>query len=218
MLLQKSRFPPLLCLNSIPFPLEEDMATHPSVLAWKIPWTGKPGRLQSTGSQRVGHDWSNLAHTHISFHFYHSCLPMETFTDLREQPTGCNFVFPFFRKPQSRYNPCLALCLVTLCTKTLIGLSWRIFQHSKTKDHTHTQIHICKFAIDVQRFTWKSFYFVTHLGNMEHASVICCFWTRKNMKGAWDPILCHPSGFVFLQLCVCWDVSGGYGEECAMPT
>ena len=37
-------------------PLEKEMATHSSVLAWKIPWTEKPGRLQSMGSQRVGHD------------------------------------------------------------------------------------------------------------------------------------------------------------------
>ena len=37
-------------------PLEEEMATHSSTLAWKIPWTEKPGRLQSMGSQRVGHD------------------------------------------------------------------------------------------------------------------------------------------------------------------
>ena len=37
-------------------PLEKEMATHSSTLAWKIPWTEKPGRLQSMGSQRVGHD------------------------------------------------------------------------------------------------------------------------------------------------------------------
>ena len=37
-------------------PLEKEMATHSSILAWKIPWTEEPGRLQSTGSQRVGHD------------------------------------------------------------------------------------------------------------------------------------------------------------------
>ena len=36
--------------------LEKGMATHSSVLAWRIPWTGKPGVLQSMGSQRVGHD------------------------------------------------------------------------------------------------------------------------------------------------------------------
>ena len=36
--------------------LEKEMATHSSILAWKIPWTEEPGRLQSKGSQRVGHD------------------------------------------------------------------------------------------------------------------------------------------------------------------
>ena len=37
-------------------PLEKEMAPHSSTLAWKIPWTEKPGRLQSMGLQRVGHD------------------------------------------------------------------------------------------------------------------------------------------------------------------
>ena len=37
-------------------PLEKEMATHSSTLAWKIPWTEKPGKLQSMRSQRVGHD------------------------------------------------------------------------------------------------------------------------------------------------------------------
>ena len=36
-------------------PLEEEMATHSSILAWKIPWVEEPGRLQSMGSQRVRH-------------------------------------------------------------------------------------------------------------------------------------------------------------------
>ena len=42
-------------------PLEEGMATHSSILAWRIPWTEEPGGLQSTGLQRVRHDWKNLA-------------------------------------------------------------------------------------------------------------------------------------------------------------
>ena len=37
-------------------PLEKEMATHSSILAWAIPWTEKPGRLQSMGPQRVGKD------------------------------------------------------------------------------------------------------------------------------------------------------------------
>ena len=44
-------------------PLEKEMATHSSTLAWKIPWKEDPGRLQSMGSQRVRHDWA----TSLSF-------------------------------------------------------------------------------------------------------------------------------------------------------
>ena len=44
-------------------PLEKGTATHSSILTWRIPWTEEPGGLWSMGSQRVGHDWSNLAYT-----------------------------------------------------------------------------------------------------------------------------------------------------------
>ena len=46
-------------------PLKESMATYSSTLAWRIPRTEEPGGLQSRGSQRVGRDCSNLAHTHM---------------------------------------------------------------------------------------------------------------------------------------------------------
>ena len=46
-------------------PLDKEMATHSSTLAWRIPWTEEPGRLQSMGSQRVGHNWV----TSVSFSF-----------------------------------------------------------------------------------------------------------------------------------------------------
>ena len=39
-------------------PLEKGMATHSSILAWRIPWTVEPGLLQSMGSQTVGHNWA----------------------------------------------------------------------------------------------------------------------------------------------------------------
>ena len=42
--------------------LENEMATHSSILAWKIPWMEEPGALQSMGSQRVGHDWATSLH------------------------------------------------------------------------------------------------------------------------------------------------------------
>ena len=47
-------------------PPEKGMATHSSILAWRIPWTEEPGRLQSMGSQRVGHNWA--ANTFTFFH------------------------------------------------------------------------------------------------------------------------------------------------------
>ena len=48
-------------------PLEKEMIDHSSILAWRISWTEKPGRLQSTGSQRVGHDWAT-SHSPFLYH------------------------------------------------------------------------------------------------------------------------------------------------------
>ena len=47
--------------------LEKEMATHCRTLAWKIPWTEKPSRLYSMGSQRVGHDWVTTLTVHFNF-------------------------------------------------------------------------------------------------------------------------------------------------------
>ena len=52
-------------------PLEKEMAPYSSTLAWKIPWTEEPDRLQSMGSQRVGHNWA----TSLFFHFMVLQLP-----------------------------------------------------------------------------------------------------------------------------------------------
>ena len=54
-------------------PLEKKTATHSSTFAWKIPWTEEPGGQQSTGWQRIGHDWATkqthtLTHTHSHTH------------------------------------------------------------------------------------------------------------------------------------------------------
>ena len=48
-------------------PLEKEVATHSSILAWRIPWTEEPCRLQSTGSQRVRQEWSDLAQHSTKF-------------------------------------------------------------------------------------------------------------------------------------------------------
>ena len=51
-------------------PLQKEMATHCSILAWKIPWTEEPDRLQSMGSQRVGHNWATSLHLISDLGFY----------------------------------------------------------------------------------------------------------------------------------------------------
>ena len=57
--------------------LEKEMATHSSILAWKIPWTEEPDGLQSMGSQRIGLDWSDLAGTHLILRWGTSILVKE---------------------------------------------------------------------------------------------------------------------------------------------
>ena len=59
--------------------LEKKMATHSSVLAWRIPGTGEPGGLPSLGLHRVGHDWSNLAAAVAAYEFICSSLPPSVF-------------------------------------------------------------------------------------------------------------------------------------------
>ena len=58
-------------------PLEEGMATHSNILAWRIPWIKEPGGLQSIRSHRILHDWRDLAHMHAHTHTHtHSCIHM----------------------------------------------------------------------------------------------------------------------------------------------
>ena len=59
-------------------PLEEGVATHPSILAWRIPQTKEPGGLQSMGSKRVRHDWATK----------HSAAQHRLSKAQREHPTG----------------------------------------------------------------------------------------------------------------------------------
>ena len=55
------------------------MAPHSSTLAWKIPWMGEPGRLQSMGSQRVGHDWATSLSLFTFMHWRRKWQPTPVF-------------------------------------------------------------------------------------------------------------------------------------------
>ena len=59
-------------------PLEKEMAIHSSILAQRIPWTEEPGRLQSMGAQRVGHNWTTNT-------FTYQVLKQENLTECHSQ-------------------------------------------------------------------------------------------------------------------------------------
>ena len=61
--------------------LEKEMATHSSVLSWRIPGTGEPGGLPSMGSHRVGHNWSDLAAAAAALQFFTSMMGVLSSSD-----------------------------------------------------------------------------------------------------------------------------------------
>ena len=64
--------------------LEKEMATHSSVLAWRIPGTVEPGGLPSKGSHRVGHDWSDLAAEHVAVSRVRILAPREKNIEVKQ--------------------------------------------------------------------------------------------------------------------------------------
>ena len=72
--------------------LEKEMATHSSVLAWRIPGMGEPGGLPSVGLHRVGHDWSDLAAAAAIKYFYHNSSFLNFYLIL----LFCPFCFIFY--------------------------------------------------------------------------------------------------------------------------
>ena len=65
-------------------PLEEEVATHSSILAWRISWTEEPSRLQSMGSQRIGHRWATNTFISLTTYLIQTaiCFHRNNFSDL----------------------------------------------------------------------------------------------------------------------------------------
>ena len=85
-------------------PLEKELTTHSSILAWKIPWTEEPGRLQSMGSQRVRHDWATNTSLHppllgwIVFGLFYLCFYLIQISGIGHILVGFVCLFFFFPK------------------------------------------------------------------------------------------------------------------------
>ena len=103
--------------------LEKEMATHSSVLAWRIPGTGEPGGLPSMGSHRVGHDWSDLAAGD-----YNLVTHCGTWLDTASFIGYFIFLFHFFCNPCSLFLPMICLhwnpwYTVCFCAKLCISIN-----------------------------------------------------------------------------------------------
>ena len=85
--------------------LEKEMATHSSVLAWRIPGTGEPGGLLSVGLHRVGHDWSNSSSSRLEKSITHHIKTTATFLRFTFDPLqlGCHQEFLWLGLLMSHY-------------------------------------------------------------------------------------------------------------------
>ena len=129
------------------YPLEEGMATHSSILAWRIPWTEEPGGLQSKGSRRVRHDWETK-HTHTSSYVW-TVLCILSFIAFKgfpggangKEPTrqcrrhkGCGLIPRLRRSPVGEHSNLLQYsCLENSMDR---GDWWATFQGHKESDST----------------------------------------------------------------------------------
>ena len=157
-------------------PLEEGMATHSSVLAWRIPRTEETGELQSVGSQWVGHDWSNWVHAHMYVFIRYYEL-------LKTQSPGFKFA-PLI--PLTRVRPCSPWADRTL--RSLQGpASWtftsRFVQFALTPSYLPAWpliIHVMRDSSSVK--AGKSWGFITQEskanGNLPMNMMILSAWVH----------------------------------------
>ena len=131
-------------------PLEKNMATHCSILAWSIPWTEEPGGLQYIALQRVGHDWSILPHTHkiiVLFFFFFFFPPLRLSS--RFQALECLFGW---QQPQWVFCH-LSLVLLVMFFKFQVQLC---YSTSYLPSPEPSSSEFCQLQV-LQGFSVKSF-------------------------------------------------------------
>ena len=144
--------------------LEEDMATHSSVLAYRIPWTEEPGGLQSMGSQRVTHDWSDLAYTHTDNHTSGLNVQMRLMKLLKRQNNVCccckiNVSVDLL----TNYSFCLKMHTIIILGDTVenescfMCMNCMIYAHRLQYTNSTQSIWISKWAVRfISAYPWIS--------------------------------------------------------------
>ena len=137
--------------------LEKEMATHSSVLAWRIQGTGEPGGMLSMGSHRVGHDWSNLAHArkvmlkilqarlqyyvNCQLQMFKLCLGKVEEPEIK-LPTS---VGSLKKQGGSRKICSSALLIMPKCLAVWITTNWKILKEMGIPDHrTWLEKSVCR--------------------------------------------------------------------------
>ena len=129
-------------------PLGEGMATDFSILAYRIPWAEEPGRLQSTGSQRVGHHWM-IAHSHKKQCPHRGTKCLFGMLTLTSPPPSC----PSLTLVQPHFSPWNILLLPQdLCTDCLPGVPALPLHTCKALSLSHLFI----IFIEMSPFEWRS--------------------------------------------------------------
>ena len=109
--------------------LEKEMATHSSVLAWRIPGMGEPGGLPSIGSHRVGHNWSNLAaagSSEIDIQMSVAQSSMRAVTSMQQVKGSSRGYFLVLSNPASHF-PITGSIFILSSPSHRSGSTWNLF-------------------------------------------------------------------------------------------
>ena len=154
-------------------PLEEEMATHSSILAWKIPWPEDPGRLQSMGLQRVGHmieqlNWTELSNTHP-----------KVLKELTEAITeSLNIIYEFYED-----------------AVPLIAISHHLpFRTGKDNSKSNEPITLTSWPMDFQPCSPEPIKIHTELASLFFNHFGGGGLVAKSCRTVCDPMDCSPSG------------------------
>ena len=145
-------------------PLEKEMATHSSTLAWKIPWTEEPGGLQSVGSQRVGHGKAGEAFHSWTQYLIPPSVPHKNFLPPRKSPSvgllmslrqlSFPFSLPLFCEKQpslenSESIPALPKSAALSCSALWIRSLWWL-QRWETHVRISEWVQCCLFSMELR--------------------------------------------------------------------
>ena len=189
-------------------PLEEEMASHSSILAWRIPRTEEPGGLQSVGSQTVGHNWSDLAHTHYLktlnlVWFYFLFLTLGFFFSssgkivclLSKHQNYC--VSLLWRQVSTILTliPCMPLCTwhVSFISTFILGAIQTLTSLSVHKNLVKQFVAVCELYLKKMRSFLKrkeigqTFTTASISLNTCYVRSPVLMWKRVKMCQAWDP-------------------------------